>query len=1386
MSQHRTRAAAARENRLPANDDELDNDEIEIVPGSRAVSSDTSVIGAGNSVPNQETSPSRKSRVGPHEPSGVNVSSTDKPPSRQGTDGRRRRDAPSSQAAADADRAIASEERSSVAARSRGAAAESPSASRTPSGKNSVKGKTSAGASSGAGVDEYAKRYSGGSGGMMSSSFRKASLSEHGSDSEDSSEDSSSDDSGASAHVVKSVADVHAPFRGNRSRSRSVEGSDPSSDEDSDEDDQSKEDELSSGSEELEEEEIGYHTAVTGSDDEEEEDLRETMTAATRPAPKETWEGRKRKRNSADGEYDCTKKTKTWYRGVESREYRRRKWIMPDKFDGTQPWQSFRAKFMNCVRYNRWSNRDAAAHLRNSLTGQAELVLWTGGGQYASFKALMGKLERQHGSRTQGRIYRAELEVRRRRSGETLSSLGMDIARLTKLAYPGMRGKQRDGMAADAYLRALSGDPEVYRKVRELELVSLDMAVRQAERFEAYTKADQREKEKELRRTRNDALPEGSSIGTERINEGRRVHGNDVGERGVICFRCGKEGHIARFCRWNGSVRTNWTSQLCYGCGQRGHIRRQCENTGVGKEEDVRVASTRSSRWRAVNDGGEDGDSWRDRRRIMGAGHKVYVKATLAGREIMCLLDTGCEKSLIRPGTARGFTVKRASQRLYAANGARMRVKGSVDLPIQIGGFTLGINALVVEDASDNTLGMDWLKRHGVSWSMGQDSISIHGRAFKLQARPGYAKCRQLILMQDVTIPSRSQTLLPAEFADTREMDEEGGEGEWATETVEPRPDLLVARILLPARSSALPVQVLNLRDTEVILKKGTPLTMASRVEVEASEERNGVVPQEHLEELIEGVSDEVTEEGKHSLRDLLYEFPDVFSSSDSDLGQTGIAQHYIDTGEARPIRQTLRRQPMAHLPQIDTFTEDMLKTGVIEPSNSPWASNLVLVTKKDGTTRFCVDFRKLNEVSCKDAYPLPRADSCFDAMHGAKWFSTFDLRSGYYQVKMHPDSAEKTSFVTRTGSYQFKVMPFGLCGAGATFQRVMNIALAGLTFQTCLVYLDDIIIYSRSVEEHVERMRGVFQRLRSAGLKLKPSKCMLLRRSVEFLGHIVSDKGVHVNPAKTSAIQEWPQPETVRDVRSFIGLCSYYRKFVKDFATIATPLHRLMEKEVCFEWDDESQEAFEKLKLALTSPPILAMPNECDVFVLDTDASDKCIGAVLSQRQEGEEKVIAYASKALSQCEKNYCVTRREMLALVHFVKEFRPYLLGRRFVIRTDHAALRWLQKTPEPIGQQARWLESLSEYDFEIQHRAGKSHGNADALSRRPCKQCKREDDEEPLETVWRVITVGGNEVGEPEPWWNVPKLTREDKDLAWVMDRLGEEEETGSGVTGGAER
>ena len=249
----------------------------------------------------------------------------------------------------------------------------------------------------------------------------------------------------------------------------------------------------------------------------------------------------------------------------------------------------------------------------------------------------------------------------------------------------------------------------------------------------------------------------------------------------------------------------------------------------------------------------------------------------------------------------------------------------------------------------------------------------------------------------------------------------------------------------------------------------------------------------------------------------------------------------------------------------------------------------------------------------------------------------------------------------------------------------------------------------------------------------------MLMRRSVDFLGHVVSDKGIHANADKINTVCNWPTPQSVHDVRSFLGLCSYYRKFVLNFAVIASPLHRLTEKYTQFVWTDVAQKAFDDLKTALTSPPILAMPTLTDKYVLDTDASDFCIGAVLSQVQDGEERVIAYASRTLSRPERNYCVTRRELLALVYFVKEFRCYLLGQRFLIRTDHAALQWLQKTPDPVGQQARWLNALSEYDFEIQHRPGKSHGNADAMSRRPQERPTTEHTSDEPEVLTRAIVA-----------------------------------------------
>jgi len=427
---------------------------------------------------------------------------------------------------------------------------------------------------------------------------------------------------------------------------------------------------------------------------------------------------------------------------------------------------------------------------------------------------------------------------------------------------------------------------------------------------------------------------------------------------------------------------------------------------------------------------------------------------------------------------------------------------------------------------------------------------------------------------------------------------------------------------------------------------------------------------------------------------------------------------HEIDTADARPIRQPLRRYPPSHQEAIDQQVSDMLRQGVIEPASSPWASNVVLAKKKDGTLRCCINYRQLNEVTRKDAYPLPRIDACLDAMAGSGIFSTFDLRSGFHQVAMEQRDADKTAFRTRRGIFRFRTMPFGLCNATASFQRLMDLVLSGLNLEICIAYLDDVILFSRTTEEHLERPDLVLQRLEDANLKLKPSKCCSMQTRVTFLGHIVSGEGLATDPEKIQLVKDWPTPTTLRHVRCFLGLTGYYRKFLKDYAKTATPLTSLMKKDHRFIWTQGCQMAFDTLKQALLSPPVLALPNDVDTFILDTDAAEDSIGCVLSQVQDGQERVTAYAGRTLNRNELNYCVTRKELLAIVYFTKHFLQYLLGRQFFIRTDHAALSWLQKKPELIGQNARWLELLAEYDFVIKHRAGKSHGNADSISRHPC--------------------------------------------------------------------
>ena len=470
-----------------------------------------------------------------------------------------------------------------------------------------------------------------------------------------------------------------------------------------------------------------------------------------------------------------------------------------------------------------------------------------------------------------------------------------------------------------------------------------------------------------------------------------------------------------------------------------------------------------------------------------------------------------------------------------------------------------------------------------------------------------------------------------------------------------------------------------------------------------------------HLEDLYKRASAGKQEHEKQIIKNLLAYHQVVFSVDDNDLGLTQLAEHRIDTGNATPVKQPPRRVPIALAHEEKAAIDQLKKKGVIQESNSPWASAIVLVKKKNGQVRPCVDYRILNKATLKDAYPLPRTQDCLDALSGAAYFTTLDMTSGYHQVPIRKEDIHKTAFVTRHGFYEFKTMPFGLTNAPATFQRLMELALLGLQWTDCLIYLDDVIIFGTTFEEHAMRVSNVLERIEKANLKLKVEKCDLFQEEVEFLGHMVSKEGVKPSPNNIAKVIQWKEPETVTEVRQFLGLCSYYRRFVKGFSSIARPLTELTKKDVELVWNTSCQEAFDKLKGHLTGAEVMSYPTESGEYILDTDASDFGIGAVLSQVQEGRERVVSYASRAISKSEKNYCVTDKELLAVKYFIEYFRYYLLGRRFTLRTDHQAIRWLFTMKEPKGRLARWLETLATYEFEIEYRPGPKHLNADGMSR-----------------------------------------------------------------------
>ena len=501
----------------------------------------------------------------------------------------------------------------------------------------------------------------------------------------------------------------------------------------------------------------------------------------------------------------------------------------------------------------------------------------------------------------------------------------------------------------------------------------------------------------------------------------------------------------------------------------------------------------------------------------------------------------------------------------------------------------------------------------------------------------------------------------------------------------------------------------------------------------------------------------------RRRLIEVVKEALNAFAGSSIDVGRTSVVVHTIKTGDAIPFRHKLRPVPFARRQYLEQEVEKLLGIGAIseaDPGACPYASRTVIAPKKDGSMRMCVDYRDLNAQTEKDSFPLPRIDQVWPTLSRAKYFASLDLLMGYHQVEMDPKDRAKTAFLTHRGLYVYNVMPFGLCNAPATFQRLMEKILGGHIGRGVLVYLDDVLIYAETPEELLEKLLQVLQLLERAGLKCKASKCSLFTQQVNFLGHVISRDGINPEPTKLEKIKQWPRPEKGTGLASFLGLCGYYRDLIPAFAHISDPLYKASRSDN-IEWTSSLDASFEQLKRQLLEPRIVRMPDPQHNFILETDASRIALGAVLKQHFEdsGLEHPVGFFSRSLTGSERNYAAYELEMYAVVRAVEHFRVFLLGREFLLRTDHAALRnLLRRDLPPTTRVERWILRLSEYTFKIEYKRGQDNVIADVLSRLPFAAAQERGDAAGTAPE-RVEVSSGSPIASPP----MPSLIEPSSDL-----------------------
>ena len=648
--------------------------------------------------------------------------------------------------------------------------------------------------------------------------------------------------------------------------------------------------------------------------------------------------------------------------------------------------------------------------------------------------------------------------------------------------------------------------------------------------------------------------------------------------------------------------------------------------------------------------------------------------------------------------------------------------------PIVIKGLTMAFN-----------ISGPFLRKHGIDHLHSKQALKIQGKIIPLKQSSSLDQEEQLnqiepaeslaYVQQDVELPPKSAAFIPLRVPNV-----EAGLAQPGDVVVQPHASFVAKTKLHPAISAVTSVDpngrcytsVMNTSDERMVVPAGARFGAAKKFttaicSVQKKENTSGRTIDWYIEQFKLKESPHLQRaEDLEAAAALLLEFDDLFTTDDT-YGRTDLVEHAIHTGDVPPIKCRHRPLNPALEPNLKEQLNHWLEQDVIEPSTSPWSFPLLAVPKKDGRTRWATDYRRLNATTMKDAFPLPHIEDNLARLSNSRIFSGIDGTGAFHVVSIREQDREKTAFSTPWGLFQFKQMPFGLCNAPATYCRLVQKVLEGIPLSVAIPYLDDTCVHSATLEDHMSGLRRVLLAHRRAGLTLQPKKCQLFQEQIEYLGHQISAAGISVPKAYTKIVDDWPPPASVKDVRTFLGKVSYYRRFIPSFSSVAAPLSDLVKVKdnEDFVLTDNALAAFETLKKKLSTSPILAYPkfDSDQPFIVDTDWScdPGAIGGVLSQVQDGEERVIAYAAKKLNEAEKNYSSHKGELLAAIFFLRYWKYYLCHRPFVLRTDHEALKWIQRIEEPKGMILRWLETLSNYDFKVEFRKGKKHANADALSR-----------------------------------------------------------------------